>query len=195
MKTCGKCKVKKSKAEFSKDSRAKDGLQSNCKSCNKAYKLQNKDRQKRWKEQNREREKENNKRWTEYNREQRNQYINQYNKQRKQTDPLFKLTRILRTRISISLKNKGYTKRSKTEEIIGASYEVVKVHLEETYLKNYGIPYQGQPIHIDHIIPCSSASSEAELLALQHYLNLQYLTPEDNLKKSDSTYQPLGFSC
>lgn len=40
--------------------------------------------------------------------------------------------------------------------------------------------------HIDHIIPCSSAKSKEELVKLQHYTNLQYLTKEDNLKKSNS---------
>lgn len=37
MKKCSKCKTEKAKAEFSKKSRNKDGLQTNCKSCNKAY--------------------------------------------------------------------------------------------------------------------------------------------------------------
>ena len=37
MKTCSKCKVEKDEAEFSKLSRAKDGLDSRCKSCIREY--------------------------------------------------------------------------------------------------------------------------------------------------------------
>lgn len=179
MKTCSKCKVEQPKVEFSKQSEKKDGLRSHCKSCNKVYR-----------EHNKEREKENQKRWHEQNIEYRSQYKNLYIKQRFKTDHLFKLKHNLRTLIGNYLKNQGYSKSSKTEEILGASYEVVKAHLESTYLTNYSVPYQGQPVHIDHIIPCSSAQNEQELIKLQHYSNLQYLTPQDNLTKSDKCVYP-----
>ena len=42
-------------------------------------------------------------------------------------------------------------------------------------------------VEIDHRIPVSQATTtEEEMLKLNHYLNLQWLTREDNLKKSDS---------
>lgn len=41
MKICTKCKAEKPKSEFSKDSRDKSGLQSKCKSCASAYRLEN----------------------------------------------------------------------------------------------------------------------------------------------------------
>ena len=43
----------------------------------------------------------------------------------------------------------------------------------------------GKHIHIDHIIPLSSAKSKKELFNLCHYTNLQPLWAEDNLKKGD----------
>lgn len=175
MKTCTKCKVEQPKSEFSKRSVAKDGLKPDCKSCRKTYYQENK-----------EREREVKKKWKEQNRNHFNQYHNQYKKLRKKTDTIYKLRNNLRSLLGCSLRKHGYTKKSKAHQLLGASYEVVKAHLEQTYLTNYGVPYSGQPIHINHIIPCASASSEAELIALQHYTNLQYLTPEDNLKKSDN---------
>jgi hypothetical protein len=86
----------------------------------------------------------------------------------------------------MSLKRKGYTKRSKTQKLLGADFQAVRNHLENTWLQNYGTPYAGEVVHVDHIIPCSLAKTERELIALQHYTNLQYLTPEDNLRKSDN---------
>lgn len=84
-----------------------------------------------------------------------------------------------------SFNNQGYSKTSKTQQLLGADFKTVKAHLEATAIRNYGSYDPQVSYHIDHIVPCSSAKSEQELLALQHYLNLQLLTPEDNLKKSD----------
>lgn len=44
MKVCTKCKVKKELIEFSKDKTKKDNYCSRCKSCNKKYNLDNKDK-------------------------------------------------------------------------------------------------------------------------------------------------------
>jgi len=44
MKTCSKCKLPKNLSEFTKDSRSKDGLYSQCKLCRKHFREANKDR-------------------------------------------------------------------------------------------------------------------------------------------------------
>ena len=41
-------------------------------------------------------------------------------------------------------------------------------------------------LHIDHIIPISSAKTKEDVIKLNHYSNLQYLFAEDNLEKGDS---------
>jgi hypothetical protein len=84
MKYCGKCKEEKSREEFSKDIRAKYGLHSNCKVCNKAsskkhyevnrdkikaYYEENKDKIKAYREENKDKIKENSKAWYEGNRD------------------------------------------------------------------------------------------------------------------------------
>ena len=88
--------------------------------------------------------------------------------------------------ISHSFRRKGYTKRSKTFEILGAEYDIVWEHLKNTWYSNYGTDYNGEDYEIDHIKPLSLANTEGEIIKLCHYSNLQLLTPEDNLKKSNN---------
>jgi hypothetical protein len=111
---------------------------------------------------------------------------NWWKKDRKTTDPFFKLSVNIRALIYHAYKRKGYKKTTKTHKILCCSFEDLKVHLEFTWKKNYGTSYIGQPCHIDHIIPIASAMTERELLRLNHYTNLQLLTPEDNRIKKDN---------
>jgi len=76
----------------------------------------------------------------------------------------------------------GYTKKSRTHEILGCSYEEFKEYLESKFepwmtWDNYGL-YNGTPNYgwdMDHIIPSSSATTEEGLLKLNHFSNLQPL--------------------
>lgn len=102
-------------------------------------------------------------------------------RKRLKNDPLFKLTCNIRTLIRISFKN-GFTKRSRTEKIIGCSYDELKKHFEDKFeawmtWDNYG-KYNGELNYgwdIDHIIPVCTATNEEELVKLNHYTNLQPL--------------------
>ena len=109
-----------------------------------------------------------------------------YCKNRRKTDQFYLFACRIRRLIRQSLLNKKYSKKSKTHQILGESYDVVYNHLVKTAYNNYG-DYTGsiKDYHIDHIMPCSFAKTENELLELQNYKNLQLLKPEDNLKKSD----------
>ena len=56
----------------------------------------------------------------------------------------------------------------------------------QTYKNNYGYDWDGkEKIHIDHIIPLSTAKSEEDIIKLCHYTNLQLLKVKDNLEKSN----------
>ena len=77
------------------------------------------------------------------------------------------------------------TKKNKTFDIVGCSPEFLKEHIEKQFTEGMSWGLLGQHIHIDHIIPLSSAKTEDELYKLCHYENLQPLWAEDNLKKSN----------
>ena len=189
VKVCGKCKVEKSFAEFSKHSSKKDGLQSECKSCAKEYLQDNKERlkerAKQYYEDNKELIKETQKQYKQTNKERIKEYNKEYQKQRRETDPLFKLKCNLRSRTSMAFKNKGYSKNSKTREMLGADDEVAKAHIERQFTKGMNWDNYGE-WHIDHIIPLSSANSKQEIIKLCHYTNLQPMWAEDNLIKSNT---------
>lgn len=107
---------------------------------------------------------------------------NEYRKKKKANDPLFKLKANLRGIIYRALKNKTYIKNSKTEEILGCSFNEFKAYLEgkfESWMswENYGL-YNGELNHgwdIDHIIPLNEGKTEKDLYKLNHYTNLQPL--------------------
>jgi len=99
------------------------------------------------------------------------------------SNPLFRVSNNIRKRIRTFLKLKNLTKTNKTFNIIGCSPEFLKEHLEKQFTDGMSWELMGLHIHIDHIIPLSSAKTEEELYKLCHYTNLQPLWAEDNLKK------------
>jgi len=105
-----------------------------------------------------------------------------YQKNRKHKDPLYKMKCNMRSLISISMKQKGFKKTAKAHMILGCSYEEFKIWIENRFMEgmtweNYGM------WEYDHIIPISSATSEEDVIRLNHYTNFQPLWEPDNKKK------------
>ena len=108
--------------------------------------------------------------------------IKQRRKERYDTDILFKLSTCIRSNILMSFKNNGYKKESKTEQILGCTFEEFKQHIEQQFepwmtWNNYG-KYNGKPKYgwyIDHIIPVSSGTSIEDILFINRYTNLRPL--------------------
>ena len=100
-------------------------------------------------------------------------------------DYLLDTTFYLQETSKIGLLALNITKTNKTIEIIGCESFFLKTYLENKF--TYGMSWDkfGKEIHIDHIIPLSSAKNEEEVLKLCHYTNLQPLWSEDNLKKGN----------
>ena len=51
--------------------------------------------------------------------------INERHKERLATDPLFRLSKTMRSRLQVAITRGGFTKRSKTLEYLGADWEIV----------------------------------------------------------------------
>lgn len=119
----------------------------------------------------------------EYIKERNKKYI----KNRRNSDHLFKLKTNISKRINKALTTNGYTKRSRTHEILGCAFAEFKTHIESKWepwmsWDNYGL-YNGELNYgwdIDHIVPVSSAKTEEELIKLNHYTNLRPLCSKIN---------------
>lgn len=199
-KKCGKCEIIKDIKEFYKNRSSKDGYRNNCKGCvniyQKKYYEENRDRilenTKIYKEENKDRISEYDREYYEENKDRLNEYDKVYYKENKDrimivkreysrnrisNDPLYKLRNRVSSSIRRSLKDGGYTKNSKSRDILGCSYEELLDHLNDN---KYGFVYGDDNLDIDHIIPLSRATSEEEIIELNHYSNLQLLPSEYN---------------
>lgn len=214
MKYCPKCKKLKENSEFNKHKGRAEGLFYCCRLCQSAYKREyyqnnkefinknvkeysklNPDKVKKCRKLSRKRRL---KRIPNYEKRQYQKHkeqiklhqknnrskITSYERNRRKVDLNYKLTRYLRTRLSVALK--GNPKLKTTIKLIGCSIEFLKEHLEKRFKSgmtwdNYGL------WHIDHIRPCASfdLSKPCQQHKCFHYTNLQPLWAEENLKKSD----------
>lgn len=147
-----------------------------------------------WYEKNKKRKLLTNKKWHEDNKDLVKEYRRNWSKNKRDTDYLFKITENIKSRIRKSLSEKKFRKTSNTTQILGCSYQELKIYLEskfETWMswENYG-KYNGEFNYgwdLDHLIPLSSAKNEEEVIRLNHYTNLQPLCSRINrdIKRSN----------
>lgn len=164
-KTCNKCNTEKEIEEFNIRKNSKDGYRDICKECSI-----NKVVRKIYKEKNKDILREKNK---------------IYHKNRLITDPFYRSKIDARNIIRKALSERGYTKKSKTQEILGCSYIEFKNHIESQFQS--GMSWENRnEWHIDHIVPLDFAKDENEILKLNHYTNLRPLFATENLSKSNS---------
>ena len=110
-------------------------------------------------------------------------YYNEYERKRTATDPVFALAKRVRTRIREALRDRRLKKSQKSADIVGCGWGELRAHLESKFTK--GMTWDNMNLwHVDHIIPLATAKTEAQVLALCHYSNLQPLWAVENLSKS-----------
>lgn len=208
IKICSKCNIEKDLTEFSKN-------RGECKLCikeyNKIYRAVNKEKMATYDKQYRidkkdticeqrklyrqtEKCKEIHDKWIEDNKEKYKEYKYSYNKiysgNRARIDELFKFKRAVQSLVKSAYDNTGYKKNTKTEMLIGCTYEEFKnyiINQFETWMKldNHG-KYTGnynETWQYDHIVPLFTAKSEADIIKLNHYTNIRPLCSRKNMEK------------
>jgi len=200
-KICSKCGLEKQLSDFNKDSTRLDGFSYICKVCTrikqKNYEENNKENKKQYYNKNKEKISQINKLKYNTNKEFYSNKNKIYRKQRLANDPLFRLRYVIKNTIRDAFRYTSYKKKNTTLEILGCSIEEFKIYLESRFepwmtWENRGL-YNGELNHgwdIDHIIPLSSATTEEELLKLNHFNNLQPLCSKVNrdVKKGKLIY-------
>ena len=200
-KCCSKCKQELPFSEFHKNKGNKNGIASSCKSCSKKYYEDNREQinekararrnadpeakreyERRYRQENPEIERRKTIKWQDANVAHLRNYQYEYVKNRKQTDPLFASACAFRSLTYSAYSRGSYKKGTKTETLLGGSFEKANAHMEERFQDGMSWANHGE-WHIDHIIPVCLATSDFELRTLCHYTNLQPMWGKDNLSK------------
>lgn len=197
-------KYRKNKTEFNKNRYEKN--KEKLKEKSRKYRSENKEKlnlkRKEYNLKNKEKvNKKRRERWQknkeEFNKKRREEYQNnkksinvRRNKSvqlKKKTDQVFKAKMAIKSFIHNVLRKKDTKKKNTSEQILGLSTKKFILYLEskfESWMNwgNYG-KYNGElnfGWDIDHIIPLSSAKTEQEVVALNHFTNLQPLCSKIN---------------
>ena len=202
-KKCTKCKEVKSLDEFYNSKGGKDGRSTWCKSCFKEYRNKNKEKlsqiAKKYYKYNREDKLKKCKEYREKNKEKlrikykkyldnNKGYHLKYKKLRRKTDPFFKLRLNISSNIERSLSKNGYSKKTKTYNMLKCEYTFFMEWLNG--LASNGYTYGIGNLHLDHVVPISLAETEEEMLLLCHYSNYQLLSADENLTKGNRYVNP-----
>ena len=181
-KRCSKCGVVKDVGEFCVHKRSKGGRDCRCKECKGKQ-------DKEYSEKNKEKILSKAK---EYKKAHRKRY-NEWERNKKKTDPNYKLSSLVRSKVFKLLK--GDNKQNSSLSFLGCSVEEARKHIEAQFRPGMSWENHGQyGWHIDHIRPLSSfdlADLEQAKIAF-HYTNLQPLWAEENLTKGKKLYYAIA---
>lgn len=201
-KLCAKCFVEKEMFEFSKGKDNNDGLQIYCKSCNRDYRIKNKEKIneyiQKYRVDNKEKIVQCCKEYYSNNREEcllRNKkyhanpetkikrmlYINNHN-----SIPQNRMIYVIRN--SIRRGFKGGSKSARTEKLLGCPFAFFIDYIMSKCPPNFTMENFGEVWVLDHVVPIShfDMSDPQQVAKGCHYSNFQPLSREDNLIKSDT---------
>ena len=176
------CGEEKHWSDFSENPKGQHGLNVRCTKCEKEYQKCLKTRKvahkRKYYDKNKDECIKRTKDWAENNRDRKNEYY----RDRRKTDPLYKLTANMRTGMSECLS--GKKKQTKTFEYIGCSPSQLKSYLEKQFHDGMSWDNYGK-WHVDHIKPLCSfdLTIEENLHTAWNYKNLQPLWASDNCSK------------
>ena len=202
-KICSKCGDEKPVGEFYIRKDSKDGYRSDCIECHlkqkkiysknnsqhkrdymKQYRIDNPDIVKVWIENNYEQYLWNSKKWKIENPDKAKKHKKNNRKKRLENDPQYRLKNNIRRLILLSFSNKGYSKKSRTNQILGIDYDGFMKHIESQFTEGMTWDNRGE-WELDHKIPISLGNTEEEIIRLNHYSNFRPLWRKDNIFKSN----------
>ena len=129
-------------------------------------------------------EKQRQYRKTDKYRERARNYSKQYCKDRYHNDQQYKNMLRVRNFLNNSFRRRGEIKSKRNIELTGMTSRELYDYLLGTFKDIYGYDWDFQErVHIDHIVPLSSAKDYAEIEKLCHYTNLRLIKAKDNLQK------------
>lgn len=192
-KVCTLCHIEKDISKFGERKGRKSKYMSRCKECiaasRRKYRIENPEIIKNNKKQYK---KDLNKisiymrNYYKKNNEKIKKQKREYSQKKRDSNPLYNLKVIVRSRIQKIFKIKNMDKNYKTFDIIGCSPSELKIHIEKQFTE--GMSWENHKFfgwHIDHKIPLDFGKTEGDVVKLCHYTNLQPLWWKDNLNKSN----------
>jgi hypothetical protein len=116
----------------------------------------------------------------------------EYHKHKYNTDPYFKLRRLLRDRIGKTITNNKVTK--KTKELLGCDINEFKTHIESLFTREMSWKNHGAVWELDHIKPCASfnLTNIEQQKECFHYTNMQPLFKTSDIAKSFGYIDQIG---
>ena len=186
-KRCTKCLEIKDFNLFTPQKTGYMGIKAQCKKCDTEYDKQFQSKNNTRTERDKtDKAKQYRKKYVVENIDWWRKYEREYRNNRRKEDIFFKIKGNLSSRLSDIINKKNLS--ANTFELIGCDRETFIKHIESKFTKkmtweNYGL----KGWHIDHIIPLSlfDLTKEEEVKKACHYVNLQPLWWEDNLKKGN----------
>lgn len=107
-------------------------------------------------------------------------------------DELYAFQYRIKNLVKAAFRNKGYTRKSRIQVILGCTYAEFILHIENLFVE--GMSWANRcDWHIDHIVPLASAKTESDLIALNHHTNLSPLWAADNLCKGAKMPEHLAY--
>lgn len=194
---CNTCGELKEWNCFTTDKSRSNGYGKRCKTCekerNKKFRDANRERvmirEAELREINREKSRAYKKAWKAANKDK----FKRWNEMAK-AKPLYRIKAQCRKVIQEAFHRRLLVKSKKFNTIVGMSVEQLVAYLISDYEKRTGtkpdLSIKGA-YHVDHIIPLRLAKTEDEVIKLNHYSNLQLLTAQENLTKSGKFIGPL----
>lgn len=107
-------------------------------------------------------------------------------------DPVFYYAHSLRGLLRFYVSYTLDKSKSKMRGICGLEPKELKAWLIKTALDRYGVWADFMDYQIDHVVPLRTAKCKEDVERLNHYSNLQLLTPYDNHKKGNTSDRQCG---